>query len=506
MDETAELLNTWVETARDYAIFLVDPTGQVASWNMGAERILGYTEVEILGRPLAIFFTPEDRAAGIPEQELAQAGARGRASDDRWHLRQDGSRFWCNGMLMAVRDAQGALRGFVKVMRDLTERKQMEDQLRARAEELQEADRRKNEFLAMLAHELRNPLAPLLTALHVLRGHCPTENPVVEQARGIIERQILKLKRLIDDLLDVARMEMNRIPIQVEPVDLTMITARAAEDVRPLIGDRRQELTVTTDPGPIALMADSVRLEQAIANLLTNAAKFTDPGGHIWLTTQRQGDQAVVRVRDNGIGIAPELLDRAFDLFIQAAQGLDRARGGLGIGLTLARSLVQLHGGTIEARSEGAGRGSEFIVRLPLAPTEASRPAPAPAPGDATPAGVAARVLIVDDNADAARSLGLLLKQTGYQVELAHDGPTGLTMIRTHQPDVVVLDIGLPLMDGYQVARAVRSETAIPLIALTGYGPDEGTSALFDRYLVKPVDPGELVKILRELIPAPTRS
>ena len=505
MDDTAELLNTWVETARDYAIFLVDPTGQVASWNVGAERILGYTEAEILGQPLTLFFTTEDRAAGIPERELAGARAHGRASDDRWHQRKDGSRFWCSGMLMAVGKEQGSLRGFVKVMRDLTERKQMEDQLRARAEELQEADRRKNEFLAMLSHELRNPLAPLLSALYVLRGHCPADDPVVEQARSIIERQILNLKRLIDDLLDVSRMALNRIPIHVEPVDLTLITARAAEDVRPMMVERGQELTVTTDPGPIVLMADAVRLEQAVANLLTNAAKFTGEAGHIWLTTHREADQAVVRIRDNGIGMPPELLARAFDLFIQAEQGLDRARGGLGIGLTLARNLIQLHGGTIEAQSAGPGQGSEFIVRLPLAATEAGWPAESPAPGDPPPAS-RARVLIVDDNADAARSLGLLLKQTGYEVDLAYDGPTGLKRVRTHQPDVVVLDIGLPLMDGYEVARAVRSETAIPLIALTGYGPDEETSTLFDRYLVKPVDPGELVKILRELIPAPTRS
>src|SRR5262249_32892973 len=223
-------------------------------------------------------------------------------------------------------------------------------------------------------------------------------------------------------------------------------------------------------------------------------------------TTQRQGDQAVVRVRDNGIGIPPELLDRVFDLFVQAEQGLDRARGGLGIGLTLAPSLVQLHGGTLGAQREGPGKGSQLIVRLRLAVAEAGRSAEALPPADPARASSAARVLIVDDNADAARILGLLLKQSGYEVDLAHDGPTGLEMVRTHRPDVVVLDIGLPRMDGYEVARAVRSETAIPLIALTGYGPEEGTSSLFDRYLIKPVDPADLEKILHELVPSPPRS
>jgi CheY-like chemotaxis protein len=269
--------------------------------------------------------------------------------------------------------------------------------------------------------------------------------------------------------------------------------------------ERGQELTVMTDPGPIVLMADSVRLEQAVANLLSNASKFTDPGGHVWLTTQRQGDQAVIRVRDNGIGIPPELLDRTFELFIQGEQGLDRARGGLGIGLTLARSLVNLHGGTIEARSEGPGQGSEFLVRLPLVATETGRPGENPDLGDPARPGRTARVLIVDDNVDAARSLGLLLEQSGYEIQLAHDGPAGLEMVRTQHPDAVVLDIGLPRMDGFEVARAVRSESVTPLIALTGYAAEEGTSALFDRYLIKPVDPAELGKILGELIPSPAR-
>ena len=507
MEDATELLNIWMETVRDYAIFLVDLNGCVATWNVGAERILGYREAEVIGLPLAIFFTPEDRDKSVPEWELGNARDRGRASDDRWHVRKDGSRFWCSGMLMSVHNEEGSVRSFVKVMRDLTERKLMEEELRARADALLESDRRKNEFLAMLSHELRNPLAPILTSLYVLRSQNRTDDPVLQQSHAMIERQVTNLKRLIDDLLDVSRMALNRIELRREILDLSIIVTRAGEDVRPLMLERKHELTVATGPGPLRILADPVRLEQVIESLLTNAAKFTDPGGKIWLTIEREGEHAVVRVQDTGIGIAPELLDRNFDLFTQADQGLARARGGLGIGLTLARSLVMLHGGTIEARSEGAGKGSEFVVRLPLdsadAKTTDAPAAPGPPPdskgiGPAIGSG-GRRVLIVDDNLDAARSLEVFLKHGGYDVQLAHDGPAALEMVRRYQPDVALLDIGLPHLDGYAVARQVRHEKPVALIALTGYAPEPETSSLFDRYLVKPVKPDELLKLLGEL-------
>jgi PAS domain S-box-containing protein len=507
MDDVADLLNVWMETVRDYAIFLVDLTGRVASWNVGAERILGYQESEIVGQPLAVFFTPEDLERGTPKWEMDEALAHGRASDDRWHIRKDGSRFWCSGMLMAALDAQGSIHGFVKVMRDLTERKQMEEQLRARAAELQEADRRKNEFLAMLSHELRNPLAPILTSLYFLREQHPSTDPLVEQSRGVIHRQVMHLKRLIDDLLDVSRMALNRIQLQRESLDLSVIAARSAEDIRSLIRDSGQELTVTVHPDPLPLSADAVRLEQIIMNLLTNAAKFTDPGGKLWLTTERDGDHAVVRVRDTGIGMAPEMLGHAFDLFTQADQGLARVRGGLGIGLNLTRNLVALHGGTIEARSEGEGKGSEFIIRVPLAPSEATSPV-ATEPATETPDPSAEetgalsgrRVLVVDDNRDAAHSLELFLRNAGFEVQLGHDGPTALEMVRNDPPDAVVLDIGLPHLDGIAVAERLRQELSIPLIALTGYAPDPGATSMFDRYLLKPAKPDELVELLTELM------
>jgi PAS domain S-box-containing protein len=508
MDDVADLLNVWMETVRDYAIFLVDLTGHIASWNVGAERILGYQEAEVVGQPLAIFFTPEDLERGTPKWEMDQALAHGRASDDRWHIRKNGSRFWCSGLLMSARDSQGSIRGFVKVMRDLTERKQMEEQLRARAEELQEADRRKNEFLAMLSHELRNPLAPILTSLYILKEHRSADSTVVEQTRAMIERQVMNLKRLVDDLLDASRMALNRIQLHPEPVDLSVIASRAAEDVQPLVQERQHELMLSIAPAPLILMGDAVRLEQAILNLLTNAAKFTNPGGKLWLTTERAGQLAVVRVKDTGIGIAPEMMARAFDLFAQADQGLDRARGGLGIGLTLARNLASLHGGTIEATSDGEGQGSEFIIRLPLASfdetSQAGSTAPAakpdrPATGKAVVRGVR-RVLIVDDNLDAAHSLELFLKNAGFDIRLAHDGPTALAMVDHDQPDAVVLDIGLPHLDGVEVARQLRDQSTVPLIALTGYSLQQSASTIFDRYLIKPVLPEELLELLGELL------
>jgi PAS domain S-box-containing protein len=520
MDQTTELLSAWIDTARDYAIILLDPDGRVSSWNVGAERILGYPESEAIGLPLEIFFTPEDRQKKVPEREVAEALATGRASDDRWHMRKDTSRFWCSGVLMRVRDEDGTNRGFVKVMRDLTERKLMEERLRSRTEELMLSDRRRNEFLAMLSHELRNPLAPILTGVYLLREVMPEDNQVASEARDMIERQAMHLKRMVDDLLDVSRMALNRIELRRTTVDLAEVARRAVESVRPILVERRHELTVSADPEPIAMSADPIRLEQAIAALLSNAAKFTDPGGRIAMTIGRVGDQAVVRVRDSGIGLSPEMLVRAFEMFAQGDQGLARTPGGLGIGLTLARNLVRLHGGTVEAASEGPGHGSEFIVRLPIIPTPSdatptasaptafsprngtlastqngTHPEPAPPVAPARPVAVL-RVLLVDDNRDAARSTELLLRRAGHEVLVAHDGPAALDLAFKEHPDLVILDVGLPYIDGYGVAREIRRQSSIPLVALTGYAPEESTSLLFDAYLVKPVNPAELVQLM----------
>ncbi len=368
--------------------------------------------------------------------------------------------------------------------------------------EVKDADRRKDEFLAMLAHELRNPLAPVRNALHILR--LAAKDPAaLEQTRPMMERQVEHLVRLVDDLLDVSRLMRGKIALRPERVDLAAVIARAAETAGPVIDARGHRLEITLPPEPLPVSGDVVRLTQVLANLLTNAAKYQERAGRIRLTAGREGGSAVVRVKDDGIGIAPDLLPHIFDLFMQADHSLARSQGGLGIGLTLVHSLVQMHGGSVEARSAGPGQGSEFTVRLPLL-TEAEPAAAAEAPRpEKTAAGRKQRVLIVDDNVDGAHSLAMLVRLWGHEVRLAHDGPGGVELAETYRPDLVLLDIGLPGLSGYEVARQIRDDPGLAgsvLVAMTGYGQEEdrrrSRAAGFDHHLVKPVEPGALEELL----------
>jgi PAS domain S-box-containing protein len=369
--------------------------------------------------------------------------------------------------------------------------------------ELKEADRRKDEFLAMLSHELRNPLAPIRNALHIMT--MPGANhDAVESARQMTERQVKHLSRLVDDLLGVSRIMRGKIELRREPVDLAAVIGAAVETAHPALDAQGQELIVSFPPEPLLLEADATRLTQVVANLLNNAAKFSDQSGHIWLSAERQGADAVVRVRDEGVGIRADLLPHVFDLFVQEDHSLERTRGGLGIGLTVARKLVELHGGTIAARSGGPGKGSEFVVRLPVRPASAGQPTP-PAVGPPARADAARRVLVVDDIVDVAESTGMLLRLGGHEVRLAHNGPEALQAAAEFRPDVVVLDIGLPGMSGYEVARRLRQRPEFLqtlLIAVTGYGQEEDRrrteEAGFDRHLTKPVNPTALEAMLRE--------
>jgi signal transduction histidine kinase/DNA-binding response OmpR family regulator len=373
--------------------------------------------------------------------------------------------------------------------------------------EIRDSNRGKDEFLAMLAHELRNPLAPVLNALHVVRlagGDRDTD----ARAREMVERQIRHMTRLIDDLLDVSRITRGKIQLRKEDVDLAAVVARAVDSARPLVEQSGHRLEVAVGPEPLWLHADPTRVEQVLANLLNNAAKYTEPGGRIWLAAGREGGEAVVRVRDTGIGIPPDLLPRVFELFMQAHSAMDRSQGGLGIGLTLVHRLVQLHGGSVGVHSEGPGRGSEFVVRLPLTSRPASEEAGSPpetAP-PAPPARRARRVLVVDDNRDAAQSLSMMLELDGHEVRTAHDGPVALEAVRDYEPEVVLLDIGLPGMSGYEVARRLcaGSDAGRPvLVAMTGYGQEEDRrrtrEAGFHHHLIKPVDP----QVIRQLLARP---
>ncbi len=372
--------------------------------------------------------------------------------------------------------------------------------------ELREADRLKNEFLATLAHELRNPLAPIRNALHLMREPSPNGDGH-ELERAMAERQVVHLSRLIDDLMDVARISRGKIELHREVVDLAKIVNQAVETSRPQIDDRHHRLTVSLRDEAIRLEGDPTRLEQIFWNLLNNAAKYSEPGGQIRLTVQREGGEAVIRVRDTGIGIKPELLPQIFQMFVQVGDHKGHAQGGLGIGLSLVRTLVEMHGGSISARSEGPGLGSEFIVRLPaLAPAPAAEPAarvPRRDPDEKPPL---RRILVLDDNIDAARSLGRILEKFyGQEVRLAHDGPEALIVAEEFRPEVVLLDIGLPGMSGYEVAEQLRSRpefNATLIVALTGWGQEDdrrrSSESGIDRHLVKPVAPETLLALLAE--------
>lgn len=370
--------------------------------------------------------------------------------------------------------------------------------------EVQEADRQKNEFLSMLAHELRNPLAPIRNANEVLRQKA-SDLSRVHWVQGVIDRQLTHLVRLVDDLLDVSRLTQGKIRLEFEEVEFGEVVAQAVEAARPLIDRHGHELHIQLSSQSMRLRADKARLTQVITNLLNNAAKYTDPGGSIVLVVAQAGDQAVVRVRDNGIGIAPDLLARVFELFTQANRSLDRSQGGLGVGLTLVRRLIELHGGAVEAHSAGLGKGSEFVVRLPTisAPTNNGSFDSTPmANGHSTNPALRLRTIVVDDNVDAAESLADLLRMLGHDVQVAYDGPGGLAMARAAKPDVVLLDIGLPGMSGYEVARRLRADpdfTAL-LVAVSGYGREEdrrqSKEAGIEHHFVKPLDFRQLQLLL----------
>jgi signal transduction histidine kinase len=375
------------------------------------------------------------------------------------------------------------------------------------AAKLREADRRKDEFLATLAHELRNPLAPIRTGLHLLRM-TPPGSDSAQQARAMMERQLTHLIRLVDDLLEVSRISRGKIALRRSPIELAAVVLSAVETTRPAIEAARHKLEISLPAQPLTVDADFVRLAQVLANLLNNAAKYTDPGGRIALSVRgERADariEAVISVRDNGVGIPAELLPRVFDMFAQVDRTLDRAQGGLGIGLALARSLVEMHAGTIQVQSAGPGQGSEFIVRLPATePAQSARFGDAPFLAYLQPGSARRRVLVVDDNVDAAQSLGLLLGQMGCEVQIAHGGAAAIEAARSGQPHLVLLDISMPGVDGYAVVRRLKQDLAfrdVPFIAVTGLGReadrDRAREAGFNEHLVKPVS----LEALREVL------
>ena len=468
--------------------------GLILEANLTGAGLLGLARRDLINQPLTRYILPEDQDIYYRHHRQLLETGTSRECEIRM-LRSDTAPFWARLESTVVRDGESGDCVCRVVVSDIDAHKQAEG-------DLADLNRRKDEFLAMLSHELRNPLAPILNAVQLLQLQ-KDENAVQRKARAIIERQVRQLTHLVNDLLDIAGTATGRIQLCREQVAVSGIVERAVETVRPLIDQRKQELTVSLPLDPIWLEADGSRLAQVVTNLLNNAAKYTDQGGRIWLSVHQEGDQAVLRVRDTGLGIAPALLPHVFDLFTQAERSSDRAQGGLGIGLALVKRLVELHGGTVNVSST-LGQGSEFVVRLAVRPPETLAFAAQWATnGTAEPAARTLQVLVVDDNMDAAKILQMLVQESGHRVRMAHTGPTALKAALDDRPDVILLDIGLPLLDGYEVAKRIRQEPRLRdtvLVAITGYEREgdrqRSQQAGFDHHLVKPADFRKVREIL----------
>ncbi len=620
----AELFRLLIDNSTDYAVFVVGLDGRVLTWNPGAERVLGYQESEIVGKSSFVLFTPEDQAAGIPEAELRVAIAEGRASDDRWHLRKDGTRIWVSGVMTLLREESGQPRACAKVMRDFTQSKLAADALResesrlrvaleaaemgtwlwriptdeqilddslrrlmglrldenvmtldtflkavhpddtdhvrteferclkhgggfnvefrvrwpdgrlhwlrdqgkifyddhgnplfmtgacvditARKqdeEELRKAHQRKDEFLALLAHELRNPLAPLRNGLQVMR--LADDEATVEEIQLMMERQLSHMVRLIDDLLDVSRLSQNKLHIQRSHISLADVVANSVESAEPVIDAAGQELSISLPTEPIYLDGDLTRLAQVFSNFLTNSAKYTQRGGHIWLSAQRRDNEVEVSIQDDGIGIPEEALPHIFDMFSQVDRTIERSTGGLGIGLALVKGVVEMHGGKVYASSKGPGRGSTFTVKLPVSKQQITTATARATKRDLHSTSAGRKILVVDDNRDSASSLAAFLRLQGHNVELAHDGAEAVTIADQFRPEIILMDVGMPKLNGYRATQQIRKKPwgqDIVIIALTGWGQEadreRSREAQCDGHLVKPVDLSVLNKVLND--------
>ncbi len=613
-----------VNNAQDFAVVMLNAEGNIIEWSPGAKRMMGWTEAEALNRPASMFYTPGNQATGILEEEMERAARSGRAEDRRWHQRKDGRCFYAEGVLYPVRSPDGTLLGFGKLLRDRTEQRQAEQELRKseawlqtvtdsvpaiiafidrdlcyrfvnrafetwfglRSEEilgrqlgdflgtdqieqqrpyidaalsgravrfecpmpkkglgtritevdytphfeggmvrgffvllqditdqknieqsLRKQERKKDEFLAMLAHELRNPLAPIRSSAEVLRLRIASD-PVLTRVHEVISRQVGHLSRLLDDLLDVSRITRGKINLKKEVLDLVEHAGHAVS----ILAANAAQNRVTLDPPPrgepVFVEADPVRLEQMVGNAISNAIKFTQPGGRVAVSVSRDATWATIRVRDNGVGIAPEYRETVFELFAQTDRALDRQEGGLGIGLTVLRALAELHGGRAELLSEGIGFGCELVIQLPALSMQMKSDAPSPT--DLPKAVVSQQILVVDDNRDGADSLAQILQCYGHQVECAYDGIEALASAARRRPEVVICDIGLPKVDGYEVVKRLRAELALRgalCIALTGYGDEKDKSkaveAGYDYHLTKPIDPQVLLRFISSPVIAP---
>lgn len=495
LDGSEPLLAGIVKNVVD-GVITIDERGLVKTLNPAAERLFGYKAEEVIGHSVSmLMFEPYRSEHDVYIASYLQTGEAkviGRTDRVLPGRRKDGSMFQMD--LAVTEFSFENRRYFVGIVRDMTDRN--------RVAELATADRMKDEFLATLAHELRNPLGPLRNAVQVLSIVGPSD-PQLQQMRDVIERQVTYMVRLVDDLLNLSRISRGKLELRRERAEVAPVVYHAAEMCRPLAECAKHEVNINLPPEPMYLDADPVRLAEVFANLLNNACKYTEPGGKIWLHAERQGSDVVVTVKDTGVGISPDKLGSIFEMFMQVERPLERSQGGLGIGLTLVKRLVEMHGGSVEARSEGLGKGSEFLVRLPLI---VRSPKAHELPDLTGPQAAGRRILVVDDNRDSADSLAMLLKITGNETHTAYDGEDAIIAVEKFKPDVVLLDIGLPKLNGYEACRRIRHQywdKNIVLVALTGWGQEEdrrrSKDAGFDHHMAKPLELAALTKLLASL-------
>ncbi|HET7707673.1 MAG TPA: PAS domain S-box protein [Thermoanaerobaculia bacterium] len=527
--QSRELFRLLVESVQDYAIFMLDADGNVATWNAGANRIKGYAPEEIIGRHFSTFYTEEDIRNRKPERELEIAKEKGSVEDEGWRLRKDGTRFWANVLITAVFDETGELRGFAKVTRDITERKNAEElrqslveqrEARLQAEEerrrveasylaAQEANRAKDEFLMTLSHELRTPMTAILGWARLLPALHP-DDEMFRDAIASIGRSAKLQAQLIDEVLDVSRIMSGKLRLSRENLDVQKVLRAAVDGVRAMADARSISLTTNLDPALGVFAADPTRLQQIVWNLLTNALKFTPIGGKVELSARRTASHVEISVADSGEGIDPHFLPHVFEPFVQAENPRSRVHGGLGLGLSIVRYLVEAHGGTVSAESEGRGRGAKFSVWLPVAainPESAvERGAQAATPeGSIDPARLKGlRVLIVDDDRETRSLVRALLRQAGADVTVADSAAAALTEFDSRVPDLLITDIAMPETDGFALTRSIRARKGgdtLKIIALSAF-PAATTAAEasgFDLYLRKPIDPADLVDAAAKL-------
>ncbi len=516
--QSAEIFQLLVSSVRDYAIFMLDPEGRVATWNSGAQKIKQYRPEEIIGRHFSVFYDDEDIANGKPERELVIARRDGSVEDEGWRLRKDGSRFWANVVITAVLDARGELRGFAKVTRDITDRKQAEEtqlalleqrEARLQAEEersraeasyrvAQEANRAKDDFLMTLSHELRTPMTAILGWARMLPSMSP-DDPVFAEAIESIAGGALLQARLIDDILDVSRIVSGKLRLAPETVEVARLIMSAVDGVSTTAEAKQISITTALSAGLGAMIADPTRIQQVLWNLLTNAVKFTQRGGIVQVTARRTASHVQIAVTDNGEGIDPQFLPHLFEPFRQAESPQTRVHGGLGLGLSIVRYIAEGHGGTVAAESKGRGQGSTFTVTLPVRAIGASTGAVKSVFSETFLHRDRLRgleIVLVDDDLEARKMVGTVLRAAGANVVSLDSAADGLEAIARHRPDLVITDIAMPGMDGYTFTRRLREQSegkTLKIVALSAFPARADESAGFDAYLTKPIDPFHLI-------------